>query len=503
MNDRTDSQLLRAYAEHRSEPAFAELVRRHVDFVYSAARRMVCDSHLAEDVTQAVFVALAKNPGPLTERPVLTGWLHRTAQNIAAQTVRTEVRRHAREQEAAAMNELLAHDSDATWEHIAPHLDAALGELSEADRDALLLRYFERKSAQEMAQTLGVSQEAAQKRVSRAAERLREVLCQTRHHRWRKRTCGCHLRECDSSRACRAERGDPRRCFCRNNECGRRDDGSDESHFPERSDKQLPLSRHSRSSSPCRFICNTAPANRNERNLPRNSNRCLPIPRLPRRVRQPWPLSAQSVPARLGLRSLKQSHRVNRSPRMHCSRSVRLPEPLAIQSDGKILAAATVGGWFVDESSGTLGWYTRGAMRFEANGTLDRSFYCDVGRPEATAAFMSHLCLSPDGRVFLSGLFDAVDGIPRPGYSMLLPDGRVDESFTPWRGRDECARQDISSGRHLPCDFVRRWHGGHHEREPCMAQERRTLGPLTASTPPASSSSQSTGTRRNWAFPRD
>ncbi len=174
MNDQTDSQLLRAYAENRSVPAFAELVYRHVDFVYSAALRMVCDSHLAQDVTQATFVALAKNSVQLTDHPVLSGWLHRTAQNIAAQTVRTDVRRRAREQEAVAMNELLSAEPDANWENIAPHLDAALGDLSEPDRDALLLRYFERKSAREMAHTLGISDEAAQKRVSRAVERLRE-----------------------------------------------------------------------------------------------------------------------------------------------------------------------------------------------------------------------------------------------------------------------------------------------------------------------------------------
>src|SRR6266496_3674193 len=135
---------------------------------------MVCDPHLAEDVTQCVFLALAKNAAQLTDRPVLSGWLHRTAQNIAAQTVRTDVRRRAREQEAAAMNELLSAGSDVSWENIAPHLDAALGELSEPDRDALLLRYFERKSAREMAQTFGISDEAAQKRVSRAVEHLRE-----------------------------------------------------------------------------------------------------------------------------------------------------------------------------------------------------------------------------------------------------------------------------------------------------------------------------------------
>jgi RNA polymerase sigma factor (sigma-70 family) len=121
-----------------------------------------------------VFVALAKSAAQLSECLVLSSWLHRTAQNLASQTVRTTERRRAREQEAVAMNQLLATESDAPWEHIAPHLDAALGELTDPDRDAVLLRYFERKSASEMAQILGTSEDAAQKRVSRAVERLRE-----------------------------------------------------------------------------------------------------------------------------------------------------------------------------------------------------------------------------------------------------------------------------------------------------------------------------------------
>lgn len=103
---------------------------------------------------------------------MLSGWLHRTARNIAAQTIRTEVRRRTREKEAAAMNE--SPVTDAVWENIAPHLDAALAELGESDRDAVLLRYFENKPAQEMAAVLGISAEAAQKRVSRAVEKLRE-----------------------------------------------------------------------------------------------------------------------------------------------------------------------------------------------------------------------------------------------------------------------------------------------------------------------------------------
>jgi RNA polymerase sigma factor (sigma-70 family) len=175
VNRLTDQQLLREYIEHRSDPAFAELVRRYVDFVYSAARRMVRDAHLAEDVTQAVFLALAQQGPRLSDRPVLSGWLHRTAQNLAANAVRYEVRRRAREQEAAAMNDLLSPETDPVWEHVSPHLDSVLGELSAVDREALL-RYFQKKSAHEIAQVFGISDEAAQKRVSRAVDRLRAFL---------------------------------------------------------------------------------------------------------------------------------------------------------------------------------------------------------------------------------------------------------------------------------------------------------------------------------------
>ena len=178
MNSSSDQQLLRDYTGRRSEAAFAEVVRRHVDFVYSVARRMVHDAHLAEDVTQRVFLALAQDARRLANHPVLSGWLHRTTLNIAAETVRSNVRRYAREQEAAAMNESHANDPDALWERIEPQLDDALNELSTSDREALLLRYFERQSARAMAQTLGTSEDAAQKRVNRAVERLREYFAQ-------------------------------------------------------------------------------------------------------------------------------------------------------------------------------------------------------------------------------------------------------------------------------------------------------------------------------------
>jgi len=176
VTDQTDNQLLRAYAERRLETAFTELVRRHVDFTYSAAIRMVRDPHLAEDVTQGVFVALAKQAPELLGRATLAGWLHRTAQNIAAQTVRTIERRRARELEAVAMNEVISSAPEASWEQIEPHLDAALGELADSDRDAVLLRYYEKKTATEMAAVLKISDEAAQKRVTRALEKLRDLL---------------------------------------------------------------------------------------------------------------------------------------------------------------------------------------------------------------------------------------------------------------------------------------------------------------------------------------
>jgi len=172
VNHRTDQQLLSEYASRDSQAAFGELVRRHLDLVYSAEVRMVVDQHLAEDVTQAVFLALARQSDSLKSRAVLAGWLHRTTQNLAAKTVCSEVRRRAREQEAVTMQTPTA---EADWEQIAPQLDSALGQLEESDRDVLLQRYFERKSAREIGVWLGLGEEAAQKRVSRALERLRGV----------------------------------------------------------------------------------------------------------------------------------------------------------------------------------------------------------------------------------------------------------------------------------------------------------------------------------------
>lgn len=176
MQDLSDQALLRDYGVNRSEAAFAELVRRYVDLVYSVARRMTGDEDEARDVTQSVFVALARDAAKLRRHPVLAGWLHCTSRNLAANAVRRDVRRRAREQQAALMNEISSQEPEALWEQIAPVLDAALAELNQSDRDAVLLRYFQNKSVREVGKVLGASESAAQKRVNRAVERLRQIM---------------------------------------------------------------------------------------------------------------------------------------------------------------------------------------------------------------------------------------------------------------------------------------------------------------------------------------
>ena len=168
----SDLELLQNYADRNSEEAFAELVRRHVNLVYSAALRQVRSPQLAEEVAQSVFTDLARNAGKLKPDTVLTAWLYQVTRRTAVDVVRKESRRQLREQIATEMNAMNATAPD--WTHVEPFLDEAMHTLDETDRAAVLLRYFENKSFREVGQTLGTSDDAAQKRVSRAVERLRE-----------------------------------------------------------------------------------------------------------------------------------------------------------------------------------------------------------------------------------------------------------------------------------------------------------------------------------------
>ncbi|MGO8765045.1 MAG: sigma-70 family RNA polymerase sigma factor [Limisphaerales bacterium] len=170
MQEATDTELLRQYAEQDSEAAFAALVTRHVNLVYSAALRKTGNAGAAEEVTQAVFIVLARKAHGLGRGTVISGWLYQAARLTAANFLRREIRRVRREQEVCMQS--FPNETEA-WPQIVPLLDDAMGRLNARERDAVVLRFFEGKSYQEIGTTFGGSENAAKKRVAHALEKLR------------------------------------------------------------------------------------------------------------------------------------------------------------------------------------------------------------------------------------------------------------------------------------------------------------------------------------------
>jgi RNA polymerase sigma factor (sigma-70 family) len=172
----TDSQqLLADYATTGSETAFRELVTRYIDLVYSTAFRLVNgDAHRAEDVAQTVFLDLSREAGGMSEAIMLGGWLHRHTCFVASKAMRGERRRQLRERQAAEMNVL--NNPESGFEDLAPILDEIINELGEEDRKAIVLRFYERLDLRSVGAALGSSENAAQKRVTRALDQLHLML---------------------------------------------------------------------------------------------------------------------------------------------------------------------------------------------------------------------------------------------------------------------------------------------------------------------------------------
>ena len=171
-------QLLTEYSLNGSDAAFQELVERYINFVYSTALRMVGgDSQLAEDVTQTVFINLARKGRALSSGVMLGGWLHQHTFHLATKAVRGERRRQTREREAVEMNSL-NDNSQAQWRTVAPILDEAITQLGGEDRAAILLRFFEQRDFGAVGAALGSNEDAARMRVNRALGKLHSLLKQ-------------------------------------------------------------------------------------------------------------------------------------------------------------------------------------------------------------------------------------------------------------------------------------------------------------------------------------
>ena len=172
----TENKLLQRFAKDRSEEAFGEIVRLHQNFVYSVCRRTVGDAELAGDITQAVFLLLAEKAHTLSPNTILSAWLFRTAIFSCRNVMKTENRRRHYERKAAEEMMRAEEGPQSEWRTIEPRLDSAIATLSESDRDILMLRYADDMSLEDAGRALGISAANAQRRASRAVERLRSLL---------------------------------------------------------------------------------------------------------------------------------------------------------------------------------------------------------------------------------------------------------------------------------------------------------------------------------------
>ena len=183
-----DHELLQNYANSRCQESFAVLVSRYVNLVYSAALRQLRDHHQAEEAAQAVFIVLARKARGIGPNVLLGGWLLQTTSYAVRNLLRADQRRKRHERKAAQMNTVIENDpaSAQAWDEIAPLLDEGIRKLPAKLRDAVILRYLEDRSCEEVATRLGISEEAARQRLSRAVELLRQYFQRPRRRRSRR-----------------------------------------------------------------------------------------------------------------------------------------------------------------------------------------------------------------------------------------------------------------------------------------------------------------------------
>ncbi|MDB6111843.1 MAG: hypothetical protein JWR69_3593 [Pedosphaera sp.] len=421
MTDAPDNELLAQFVRNDSESAFAVLVQRHIGLVHSVALRSTSNPQHAQDVTQAVFIILARKAESLGRKTVLPGWLYHTARLTAANFQRSEVRRFRREQEAFMQSTLEETTPEAAWRELAPLLDDAMARLSATERNALVLRYFQNKSLPEVGAALGIGERAAQKRVSRTLEKLRKIFTNR----------GVRLGATVIAGAISAN--------------------SVQAAPPGLAASMVSAALKGAavtvaSASLVQATIQALAWARYKSWLGYGAAALLAgsaiIVVLPKVTPNPPALFASQAAAAVP---------VLREPLADTMKFTLQTPPggLAIQPNGKIVVGTTLFGSFLDEKSGALGFYTRGAIRLNPDGSLDRSFLVDAGRHDS-AAQMAHVEVSIKGRILVSGAFDAVDGQSRPGYAMLLPDGKVDESFEPWRGSTNVPQRTFLPGGTVP-----------------------------------------------------
>lgn len=385
------------------------VMRRHLPMVYAVALREVQDTQLAEDICQAAFILLAQKASRLGSETIVGGWLCRAARNVAGNELKKKRRRERREQEAA-MHRSQAEESE-SWNSLEPELHLALHHLKDADYDAVVLRFFENRSIREVGEALQISEMAAGKRVNRALEKLRSVL----NRRGKAASIGTLMAALAGFTAVGFSEEAQKRVV----------NGVSAGLAGKTTGALLMLNSAAKSWLPVSLGLGVAAV----------TAIIVGGVYFARHEAAPMPTTQERASAKPDARVRTAAVSIREPMGLETEMSLTSPVgAVSIQPDGKILAGSTLGGFFVDSQSGTIGYYTRGAMRFQTNGALDRTFLCAIDRSGSTSAMASRVELLGDGSMFVTGIFNDVDQQPRAGQARIHPDGSLDAAFEPWRG---------------------------------------------------------------------